>query len=73
MAEADDAERERAREDMVDPYRTLLGHFRHEGGHYCWKGLVRDGVWPESFHELFGDERQDYGACMKLTTPGTRR
>ena len=65
IAEADDAERERARKDMAEPYRTLLGHFRHEVGHYYWERLVGDGVWLESFRELFGDERQDYGACLQ--------
>jgi hypothetical protein len=65
IAEADDAERERARKDMAEPYRTLLGHFRHEVGHYYWERLVRYGVWLESFRTLFGDERQDYGARLR--------
>ena len=65
LAEADDVERERARRDMVEPYRTLLGHFRHEVGHYYWERLVRDGLWLDSFRTLFGDERQDYGACLQ--------
>src|SRR5215207_4522163 len=42
LAEADDAERERRRTAMGEPYRTLLGHFRHEVGHYYWDRLVRD-------------------------------
>jgi hypothetical protein len=70
IAEADDAERERARQEMGEPYRTLLGHFRHEVGHYYWERLVRDGVWLESFRELFGDERQDYGACLEAHHAG---
>ena len=65
IAEADDAERERARQDMAEPYRTLLGHFRHEVGHYYWERLVRDGLWLESFRTLFGDERQNYTACLQ--------
>jgi hypothetical protein len=64
IAEADDAERERRRQDMAEPYRTLLGHFRHEVGHYFWDRLVRGGPWHEPFREMFGDERQDYGACL---------
>ena len=36
IAEADDAERECHRQDMAEPYRTLLGHFRHEIGHHYW-------------------------------------
>ena len=65
IAEADDAVRERARKDMAEPYRTLPGHFRHEIGHYYWERLVRDGLWLASFRELFGDERQDYGARLE--------
>jgi len=65
LAEADDAERERIRQEMGEPYRTLLGHFRHEVGHYYWDRLVRDGLWLAAFRELFGDERQDYGACLE--------
>jgi hypothetical protein len=65
IAEADDAERERIRSAMGEPYRTLLGHFRHEVGHYYWERLVRDGVWLEWFRTVFGDERQDYGACLQ--------
>ena len=42
IAEADDAERERRRKNMHEPYRTLLGHFRHEIGHYYWDRLVRE-------------------------------
>jgi hypothetical protein len=64
IAEADDVERERHRRDMAEPYRTLLGHFRHEIGHHYWERLVRDGVWHGAFREMFGDERQDYGAAL---------
>jgi hypothetical protein len=60
LAEADDAERERRRQDMAEPYRTLLGHFRHEVGHYYWERLVRSGPWLEPFRAGFGDERRDY-------------
>ena len=56
LAEADDAEREARRTSMGEPYRTLLGHFRHEIGHYYWDVLVRDKN-EDSFRELFGDER----------------
>jgi hypothetical protein len=60
LAEADDAERERLRANMREPYRTLLGHFRHEVGHYYWDRLVRDGGRLDSFRTFFGDERADY-------------
>jgi hypothetical protein len=65
LAEADDAERERMRQEMGEPYRTLLGHFRHEVGHSYWDRLVRNGLWLGSFRNLFGDDRQDYGACLE--------
>jgi hypothetical protein len=64
IAEADDAERERHRQDMAEAYRTLLGHLRHEVGHYYWDRLVRSGPWIKAFRELFGDERRDYGASL---------
>jgi hypothetical protein len=65
LAEADDAERERRRTAMGEPYRTLLGHVRHESGHFYWDRLVRDGDRLDSFRALFGDERQDYAAALQ--------
>lgn len=65
LAEADDAERERRRHDLGEPYRTLLGHLRHEVGHYYWDRLVRDGGQLEAFRELFGDESEDYAEALK--------
>jgi hypothetical protein len=64
LKEADDATREAARVSMGETYRTLLGHFRHEVGHYYWDRLVRDGGQEESFRALFGDERQDYNEAL---------
>ena len=65
VEEADDARREKIRHDLREPYRTLLGHFRHEIGHYYWDRLVRDSTWLEPFRQLFGDERADYAAALK--------
>ena len=65
VEEADDARREAIRHAMREPYRTLLGHFRHEVGHYYWDRLVRDGRWLQPFRELFGDERADYVQALK--------
>lgn len=65
VAEADDAVREKMRLDMNERYRTVLGHFRHEIGHYYWELLVKDSAWLGSFRELFGDERQDYDAALQ--------
>jgi hypothetical protein len=65
IAEADDAEREQRRHSMGEPYRTLLGHFRHEIGHYFWNVLVRSDPSLERFRAVFGDERQDYGEALR--------
>lgn len=65
VAEADPAYREHTREQMGEPYRTLLGHFRHESGHFYFDRLVAGTQWLEPFRALFGDERQDYAQCMK--------
>ena len=64
LAEADDTHRERIRSQMREPYRTLLGHYRHEVGHYFWDRLVRDDPSLQGFRTLFGDERQDYAAAL---------
>ncbi|CAN7691674.1 putative zinc-binding metallopeptidase [Variovorax sp. LjRoot84] len=63
--EAEDAVRERIRAEMREPYRTLVGHFRHEIGHYYWDLLVFPTPWLDSFRELFGDERADYATALR--------
>ena len=65
LAEADDAERERRRLQLHEPYRTLLGHFRHEVGHYYWDVLIAGSPRLDAFRELFGDEREDYGQALE--------
>lgn len=65
VEEADDSQREKTRLELHEPYRTLLGHFRHEIGHYYWDRLVAGTPWLERFRGLFGDERQDYAAALK--------
>jgi hypothetical protein len=65
VAEADDAERVRRREEMHEPYRTLLGHFRHESGHYYWDRLIDEGGRVESFREVFGDEQLNYQQALQ--------
>jgi hypothetical protein len=64
VAEADDVEREQMRMEMHEAYRTLLGHFRHEIGHYYFDTLVRDTSWHARFRRLFGDETRDYGTSL---------
>ncbi|HUC49746.1 MAG TPA: putative zinc-binding peptidase [Xanthobacteraceae bacterium] len=65
IEEADDAEREKRRTIMHEPYRTLVGHFRHEVGHYYWDILVRDGGHVEACRGIFGDETVDYDGALK--------
>ena len=65
IAEADPAERERTREQMHERYRTLLGHFRHESGHYYFDRLIVGTDWIDEYRSLFGDERADYGEALK--------
>jgi hypothetical protein len=65
LAEADDAERAARRQAMHEPYRTLLGHFRHESGHYFWDRLVRDGGRLDACRAVFGDDTQDYGEALQ--------
>ena len=65
LSEADDAEREIRRKAMREPYRTLLGHFRHEVGHYFWDRLVRDAGRLDECRAVFGDDEQDYQAALK--------
>jgi hypothetical protein len=66
IAEANDAERERRRTAMHEPYRTLLGHMRHESGHYYWDRLIQGTPALDDFRSLFGDERADYGASLSV-------
>ena len=65
LAEGDDVHREQLRISMDEPYRTLLGHFRHEIGHYYHFRLVgSSGKYVEEFTELFGDHEEDYQAAL---------
>lgn len=65
VAEADDDERARRRLAMMEPYRTLLGHLRHESGHFFWDVLIRNSEHLDAFRRLFGDEQQDYSASLQ--------
>ncbi|MDZ5456820.1 zinc-binding metallopeptidase family protein [Azohydromonas lata] len=64
LDEADDPVREQTRQEMGEPYRTLLGHFRHEVGHYYWDRLVAGTQWLVPCRALFGDERLSYGLAL---------
>jgi hypothetical protein len=65
LAEADAPFREKLREQMGEAYRTLLGHFRHEIGHYYWDRLVRDTPRIDAFRDTFGDERASYDEALQ--------
>jgi hypothetical protein len=66
IEEADEAERVKNKLDLGERYRTLLGHFRHEIGHYYWDLLIKDGPLLESFRKIFGDEQKDYQEALKI-------
>jgi hypothetical protein len=68
VAEADDSYRSAAQQKMQEAYRTLLGHFRHEMGHFYWLHFQNNSIGStnlDNFRQLFGDERQDYQANLK--------
>ena len=65
VAEADDDERVRRRLELHEPYRTLLGHLRHESGHYYWDRMIRDAGRQEDFRAVFGNEQVDYGQSLQ--------
>jgi hypothetical protein len=65
IAEADADEREHRRLTFHEPYRTLVGHFRHESGHFYWDRLIAGSPNLKRFRELFGDETLAYDAALK--------
>lgn len=65
LAESDDARRERRRAELDEPYRTVLGHFRHEIGHYYWPILVERTGELERARALFGDDRRAYEEAIE--------
>jgi hypothetical protein len=65
LAEGDDVHREQLRVEMDEPYRTLLGHFRHEVGHYYFYRLITPSSdYLARFNELFGDPDADYQEAL---------
>ena len=65
LAEADKATRETRRQQLGESYRTLLGHFRHEIGHYFWDRLISDGGKIQEFRGIFGDESVPYEGALR--------
>ena len=65
IEEADEAARVRHKQDLGERYRTLLGHFRHEIGHYYWEVLIKDTEEQKRFRQLFGNEEKDYAESLE--------
>jgi len=65
IEEADDVTREKIRLEMHEPYRTLVGHLRHEVGHYYWDQLINNTPYLQKYREIFGDERGNYDAALR--------
>jgi hypothetical protein len=64
VVEADDTHREAMRKRLNEPYRTMLGHLRHESGHYYFYRLIENTPLIDGFRGVFGDERADYAAAL---------
>lgn len=65
VAEAEAAYRENMREKLGEGYRTVLGHLRHEIGHYYWDRLIGSGPSLGAFRERFGNESSSYEDALK--------
>lgn len=66
LREADSVFREQTRIQLLEPYRTLIGHLRHEVGHYFWQLLIsKDAKLLADFRSIFGDEKQDYNDSLQ--------
>jgi len=66
VAECDPVHRLSARAALDEPYRTLIGHFRHESGHFYWQQLVSSNpARLEICREIFGDDRTDYADALQ--------
>src|SRR4051794_14290464 len=61
LAEADSVHREQVRVHLDEVYRTVLGHLRHEVGHYYDAVLVQD---RSAYRALFGDETASYSDAL---------
>lgn len=65
LEEADSVHLEKMKSELLEPYRTLIGHFRHEVGHYFWDQLIAtDAERLAHFRDVFGDERKNYSQAL---------
>lgn len=65
LAETDELHRGHLRRRLGEPFRTVIGHLRHEIGHFYWDRLVGQTDDLRRFRRLFGDERNDYGKAVE--------
>lgn len=65
LSEADSAFREAQKQQFSESYRTLLGHFRHESGHYYWDRLIANSPHIDEFRRIFGDETASYDLALQ--------
>jgi hypothetical protein len=64
ISEADERLRDELRRKLGESFRTLIGHLRHEVGHYYFDQLVAQSDEVAEFRSLFGDERVDYSSAL---------
>lgn len=64
LAETDEGHRDDLRRQLGEPFRTVIGHLRHEIGHHYWPRLVGQSDELDRFRRLFGDERVDYAQAV---------
>lgn len=65
LEEANESYRAKLQAELSEPYRTVLGHLRHEVGHFFQDKLLPSEPEWERCRGLFGDDRADYAAALK--------
>lgn len=66
LAEADEVARSHTKQAMGERYRTLLGHFRHELGHYYFDVLIAGSPGKHALcKKYFGDDELSYQDALK--------
>ena len=64
LTESDEVHRGAVRRSLGEPFRTMMGHLRHEVGHQLWPELVGSTDLLGAFRDRFGDERTDYAEAL---------
>ncbi|MEE4383347.1 MAG: putative zinc-binding metallopeptidase [Pseudomonadales bacterium] len=65
VAECDPVLRTTRQEALAEPYRTMIGHVRHEVAHMLWWRLSLRADFLDAFRATFGNERTDYRAALE--------